>query len=52
MKTYCFFIKNNVTSSEKLPDLQQRITYYSESLNQIETISIRHYREIQSLDQP
>jgi len=52
MKTHHIFIKDNTSSQKKLQDIWQEITSHSESLNKIKTISIRCYREIQSLDRP
>ena len=50
METYCFSIKNNTTSWEKLWDIQQRITCYSKSSYKVETISTGCHRKIWSLD--
>ena len=52
IETYCFLIKNNTTGWKELQDIWQGITCYSENFDKMETILIRHYREIQSLDRP
>jgi len=52
METHHIFIKDNTSSQKKLQDIWQEITSHSGSLNKIEIISIKYYREIQSLDRP
>jgi len=50
METYYILVKNNITSRTKLWDIWQRITHNSGSHYKVETIFIRCYREIWSLN--
>ena len=47
IETYCIFIKDNIASQK---ELWQKTTSHSGSLNKMETISIRCYGEVWSLN--
>jgi len=50
MEAYCILIMNNATGWKKLQNSWQEITCNSRSLDKMKIISIRHYREIWSLN--
>ena len=50
METDSIFIQNNATSRIKLWNIQQKTIGHYRSSNQVETISTRCHREVQSLD--